>query len=152
LVTFEEFKKIGEKWAKEYCNVLNNSKEYEEAAKGWGIDFEGAMLFIMSASGEIDFDVVCFLDLKDGKCLGIKILVPGEEPLRKPGMKLKAPLSIWKKLAFKELNPIQALMTGELQLEGDMSLAMRYSQAAMMLADLTEKTDRSIFTKFNLGD
>ncbi|MHA1268353.1 MAG: SCP2 sterol-binding domain-containing protein [Candidatus Helarchaeota archaeon] len=152
MVSFQEMKEIGEKWAKEYCEALNNSPEYEEAAKGWGIEFEGAMLFIMTKSGEIDFDIVSFLDLKDGKCLGIKLLNPGEEPPRKPGMVLKAPMLIWKKLAFKELNPVQALMAGELKLEGDMSLAMKYSQAAMMLADLTEKTDRTLFTKYNLED
>ncbi len=152
MVSFEDIKEIGQKWTKEYCKVLNESPEYEEAAKGWGIDFEGSMLFIMLPSGEINFEIVSFLDLKDGKCLGIKLLEPGEDPPQEPGMILKAPMLIWKKLAFKEMNPVQALMSGDLQLEGDMSLAMKYSQAAMMLADLTEKTDRSLFTKFDLGD
>ncbi|WXG41879.1 MAG: SCP2 sterol-binding domain-containing protein [Candidatus Freyarchaeum deiterrae] len=152
MVTFDEIKKMGKKWAAEYCKALNNTPEYEEAAKGWGVDFEGAMLFIMTPSGEITFDVVSFLDLKDGKCLGIKLLEPGEAPPRTPGLTLKAPMLTWKKLAFKEQNPVQALMTGELQLEGDMDLAMKYSQAAMLLADVTEKTDRSLFTSFDLGE
>ncbi|MHA1232138.1 MAG: SCP2 sterol-binding domain-containing protein [Candidatus Helarchaeota archaeon] len=152
MVSFEELKVLGEKWAKEYCEVLNNSPEYNEAASGWGIDFEGAMLVVMTASGEIDFDIRCFLDLKDGKCLGIKILDPDEDPPRETGMTLRAPLYIWRKMAFKEINPIQALMSGDLELEGDMSLVMKYSKAAMMLADLTEKTDRTLFTQFDLGD
>ncbi len=152
MVTFDEIKDMGKKWAAEYCKALNNSPEYEEAAKGWGIDFEGAMLFIMTASGEITFDIVAFLDLKDGKCLGIKLLEPGEAPPRPPGLTLKATFLTWRKLAFKEQNPIQALMTGELGLEGDMDLVMRYAQAAMLLADVTEKTDRSLFTSFDLGE
>jgi putative sterol carrier protein len=152
MVEFEDLKDTAVAWAAEYCQALNNTPEYEEAAKGWGVDFEGAMLFVMGASGEIGFDIVAFLDLQDGKCLGIKVLEPGEDPPRAPGLTLKAPLLLWKKLAFKEINPIQALMQGQLQLEGDMSLAMRYSQAAMMLADITEKTDRSLFTSYDLGE
>ncbi|MHA1325404.1 MAG: SCP2 sterol-binding domain-containing protein [Candidatus Helarchaeota archaeon] len=152
MVSFEDLKEIGKKWAEEYCKALNETPEYEEAAKGWGVDFEGAMLFIMEPSGEVTFEVRSFLDLKDGKCLGIKLLEPGEAPPRPPGMTLRASMLLWKKLAFKEMNPIQALMSGELKLEGDMGLAMRYSQAAMLLADVTEKTDRSLFTKFDLGE
>jgi putative sterol carrier protein len=152
MVSFEDLKEMAISWSKEYCQALNDSEEYAEAAAGWGVEFEGAMLFIMGASGEIEDDITAFIDLKDGKCLGIEVLPPGQDPPREAGMTLKAPLTIWKKLAFKEMNPVQALMTGELGLEGDMQLAMKYSQAAMMLADLTEKTDRSIFTKFDVGE
>lgn len=152
MVKFNEIKDMAVEWSKEYCKALNDSAEYKEAAAGWGVEFEGAMLFVMGASGELEDDITAFIDLKDGECLGISVLEPGEDPPREPGMELKAPLSTWKKLAFKDLNPVQALMTGELQLEGDMQLAMKYSQAAMMLADLTDKTDRSIFTKYDVGD
>ncbi|MHA1895078.1 MAG: SCP2 sterol-binding domain-containing protein [Candidatus Helarchaeota archaeon] len=152
MVTFDEIKEMGQKWAVEYCKALNASKEYAEAGKGWGTDFEGAMLFIWLPSGEIDFEIRTFLDLKDGKCHGIKLLAPGEDPPRPPGTILKAPLNIWKKLAFKELNPVQSLMSGELQLEGDMNAAMKYSRAAMLLADITENTDRTLFTKFDVGE
>jgi len=152
MVTFDEIKDMGNAWAKEFCKALNASEEYAKAGKGWGIDFEGGMLFVWSPSGEIDFEIRTFLDLKDGKCLGIKLLEPGEEPPRTPGLSLKAPLNIWKKLAFKDLNPVQSMMSGDLQLEGDMNVAMKYSQAAMLLADITEKTDRTLFTKFDVGD
>ena len=152
MVKFDEIKEIGEKWAKEYCQALNDSPEYEEAAQGWGVDFEGAMLMVMEPSGELEDSIISFLDLKDGKCLGISLVELGDDPPRKPGMILKAPMLIWKKLAFKEINPIQALMTGSLKLEGNMDLAMQYSQAAMMLADITEKTDRIIFTQYDLGE
>lgn len=152
MVKFEDLKEMGEKWAKEYCDALNSSEEYEEAASGWGVDFEGAMMMIMGPSGEIEEEIASFMDLKDGKCLGITLLEPGQDPPREPGMTLRAPMLIWKKLAFKDMNPVTALMNGELKLEGDMNLAMKYSQAAMLLADLTEKTDRSLFTEFDLGE
>ncbi|TXT66977.1 MAG: hypothetical protein BAJALOKI1v1_220010 [Promethearchaeota archaeon] len=151
MVKFDELKEIGKKWAAEYCEALNNTPSYQEAAKGWGIDFEGAMVFVMEASGEIEDDIVSFLDLKNGKCLGIKILSPGEKPPREPIMTLSAPFLTWRHLAFKEIDPIQSLMQGKLKLEGDMSLAMRYARAAMELANAVEKTDTSFFTRFDLG-
>lgn len=151
MVKFEELEEIGGVWAKEYCEALNNSPAYKEAARGWGVDFEGGMLFMMQACGEIEDDVISFLDLKDGDCLGITIIPPGDTPPKDPIMTLKASFLVWKKLAFKEIDPIQSLMQGKLQLEGDMSLAMKYSRAAMELANAVEKTDTSFFTKYDLG-
>ncbi len=151
MVKFKDVIDLGKAWAAEYCKALNSSKNYEKAAKGWGIGFEGGMQMTMLKSGEIEDDVSAFVDLKDGKCLGIKILNPGEQPPRKPIMTLIAPFIVWKKLALKELDPIQSLMAGKLQLQGDMSLAMRYAKAAMELANVVEKTDTILFTKWDLG-
>ncbi|MFO7797740.1 MAG: SCP2 sterol-binding domain-containing protein [Promethearchaeati archaeon] len=152
MVNYEDLEEIAKKWAQEYCEALNNSQAYDEAAKGWGIDFEGSMLFVMEKSGEIEDNVSAFLDLKDGKCLGIKILKPDEDPPREPIMTLKGSFLLWKKLAFREIDPIQSLMSGKLKLEGDMSLAMRYSRAAMELANATKDTDTTFFTKYDLGE
>jgi len=152
MVKYEDIEEIAEKWAEEYCEALNNSEAYEEAGKGWGIDFEGSMLFVMKKSGEIEDNLSAFLDLEDGKCLGIKILAPDENPPREPIMTLKGSFLLWKKLAFREIDPIQSLMSGKLRLEGDMSLAMRYARAAMELANATKDTDTTFFTKYDLGE
>lgn len=152
MVKFEDLIDIGKAWAAEYCKALNDSKEYEEAAKGWGVDFEGGMLLTMTKSGEIEDDVSAFANLKDGKCLGFTILAPGEKPPRDPIMSLTGSFLIWKKLAFKEIDPIQTLMQGLLKLEGDMGLALRYAKAAMELANVVENTDTTLFTKYNLGE
>lgn len=152
MVKFEDLKEIAEIWAEKYCKALNESKEYEEAAKGWGVDKEGGMLLVMTASGVIETDIAVFADLKDGKCLGITILAPGDKPPREPIMTLTGSFLLWKKLAFKELDPIQSLMQGDLNLEGDMNLALRYAKAAMELANVVDQIDTSLFTKFNLGE
>ena len=152
MVKFEDIIDLGKAWAAEYCKALNDSSEYEDAAKGWGVDFDGGMLFVMQKSGEIEDDINAFLDLKDGKCLGITIIPPGGDPPRTPTLILKGSFLLWRKLAFKELDPIQSLMQGRLQLEGEMSLAMRYARAAMELANVVETTDTSLFTKWDLGE
>ncbi|MHA1270300.1 MAG: SCP2 sterol-binding domain-containing protein [Candidatus Helarchaeota archaeon] len=152
MVSFEEMKDESQKWANEYCQALNNSQMYEEAAKGWGVGFEGSILIKMTAQGEVEEDIVSFLDLKDGKCLGITLIEPGQSPPREPGFVLEGTFSIWRDLAFKKIDPVQALMTQKLKLTGDMGTIMKFSKAAVLLAEATEKTDRSIFTKYDLGD
>ena len=152
MVKFEDLVELGKDWAAEYCKALNESASYEDAAKGWGVDFDGGMLFIMGKSGEIEDDIASFLDLKDGKCLGITIIPPGDNPPRPPTLTLRGSFLLCRKLAFKELDPIQCLMQGKLQLEGDMSLAMKYARAAMELANVVENTDTTLFTKYDLGE
>ncbi|GAB4313120.1 MAG: SCP2 sterol-binding domain-containing protein [Promethearchaeota archaeon] len=152
VVKFDELKPVGEKWAAEFCKALNESPEYEEAGKGWGVEFDGGMLFVMEACGEIEDDLQAFLDLKDGKCLGIRVLAPGEAPPREPALTVTAPFLTWRKIATHEVGPVQAIMQGLLGLKGDMGLAMRYSRAAVELANAVDQTDTTIFTKYDLGD
>ncbi|MGV9198490.1 MAG: SCP2 sterol-binding domain-containing protein [Promethearchaeia archaeon] len=151
MVNYKDLKDLGKAWAKEYCQALNESEAYKEAARGWGIDFDGGMLFVMEASGEIEDNVSAFLDLKDGDCLKIVVLGPDEEPPREPTLTLKGSFLMWRKLAFKKADPIQSIMQGDLQLEGESSLAMKYARAAMELANVVEKTDTTLFTKYDLG-
>jgi putative sterol carrier protein len=152
MVKFEDLQEEAEKWAKEYCEALNDNENYEEAAKDWGIKQEGAMLFVMEASGEVEDDLTLFLDLKGGKCLGIKLLKPGEDPPRESILALRAPMLIWKKVAFQELDPIKGLMQNKLKVDGDMALAMRYSKAALELSNSTKNTDRTLLTKYTLEE
>nr|MDO8109943.1 SCP2 sterol-binding domain-containing protein [Candidatus Sigynarchaeota archaeon] len=150
-VSFADVKPIADAWVKEYANALNQNAKYARAAKGWGVSFDGSLMFVMEKSGEVDTDINIFIDLKDGKCLDARLLAPGENPPRKPGMTLRCPLWMWKQVAFKEIEPISAIMQNKMKLEGDMKLAMRYASAAMELANTVEKTDRTLFTKFNIG-
>jgi len=32
-------------WLEEYCKMLNQSKEYKEAGKGWGVGWNGDFIF-----------------------------------------------------------------------------------------------------------
>jgi putative sterol carrier protein len=151
MVSFNDLKGKANAWALEYSNALNASKAYARAGKKWGLDFDGAMMFVFQASGEVAEDFSVFLDLKEGKCLGVKLLGPAEKPPRPAPMVIKAPMSTWKSVIFKELDPVAALMQAKLALTGDMSLVMRFAQAAIELVNATEQTDRSLFTQYNLG-
>ncbi|MHA1147135.1 MAG: SCP2 sterol-binding domain-containing protein [Promethearchaeota archaeon] len=147
MVKFAELKEEGINWANSFCKALNESKAYEEAGKGW----KGALLLNMKACGEVEDDVKAFVDVEDGKCRGITVLGPGEDPPAEPVMTITGTMFVWRQLAFQERDPIQALMTGVLELDGDMSLAMRYSRAALELAKTAENTDTTLLTKYDLG-
>ena len=147
MVKFAELKEDGEKFASSFCKALNESKDYKEAGKGW----KGALLMIMKACGEIEDDVKAFVDLEEGECRNITLLGPGQDPPEEPVMAITGTLLVWRELAFQERDPIQALMTGVLELDGDMGLAMKFSRAALELARAAENTDRTLLTKFDLG-
>ena len=152
MVTFADLKPIADAWATEYAEALNQNPKYAKAAKTWGVDFDGSLMFVMEKCGEVEDDIKIFIDLQAGKCLDIQVLEPDQDPPREPGMTLHCPLSTWKKLAFKELEPMSAIMAGTMKLEGDMKLAMRYASAALELANTVENTDRTLFTQFDLGE
>ena len=151
VVRYKDIKDMATAWANEYAEALNNSEAYGRAAKKWGVDFDGSMLFVYLPSGELTDEFSVFLDLAEGKCLSTTVLGPGEEPPRVPTMRISAPMSKWKRVIFREVDPVSALMQGILTLEGDMSLAMRFSQAAIELVNATEQTDRTLFTQYDYG-
>ncbi|MHA1264179.1 MAG: SCP2 sterol-binding domain-containing protein [Candidatus Helarchaeota archaeon] len=147
MVKFSDLKEDADRFAADFCKALNENPDYEAAGKGW----KGALLLVMKACGEIEDDIRAFLDVEDGKCRGITILAPGEDPPFEPIMTIIGSMYLWRQLAFKEKDPIQSLMSGELVLEGDTALAMRYARATMELANSAEKADRTILTKYDLG-
>jgi len=151
MVKFADLEEMAKAWADEFGNALNASETYASVAAGWGVDFDGSMLFIFEASGEIEEDIGAFLDLQDGKCLGITVLPPGEDPPRPPTLTIRAPMYNWKKVIFKELDVVGAIMQGKLALTGDMTLVMRYTRAAVELVNVAEQTNTAMFTQFDLG-
>ncbi len=152
MVGYKDIKDKAIAWATEYKNSVNNNAAYARNAKKWGVGFDGAMTFVFQAQGEITEDFSIFLDLKEGKCLDTKVFGPGEKGPREAPMVIAAPMANWKDVIFKTVDPVTALMQGKLKLKGDMSLVMRFAQAAIELVNSTEKTDRSLFTQYNLGE
>ena len=64
-----------------------------------------------------------YLDLWHGTCRGTAVVPPGEE--RKARFTLRAPLANFLKVLRGELDPMQAMLTRRLRVDGDMSYMMR---------------------------
>ena len=108
---------------------LNNSESYAESARTW----EGDFFFIAEPGGELRDSVTLYMDLWHGKCRDA-YQVNGQKALS-PAFVISAPVANWKKVMTKQLDPIQAMMTGQLKLRGNMAVIMRYVRAAKELVE-----------------
>jgi putative sterol carrier protein len=129
-----------DEWIKAMMVYLNESKSYEEAARNW----EGDFFFVVEPGGTHKETVTLYMDLWHGKCRNA-FEVTGETDL-KPAFVLKAPVANWKKVMTKKLDPIQAMMIGQLKLSGNMAMVMKNVRAAK---ELVESCTR-ILTEFPL--
>ncbi len=72
------------------------------------------------------------MDLYHGKCRDA-FAVDGQEV--SPAFRLSGPVATWKKVMTKKLDPMQAMMTGQLKLTGNMGIIMRNVRAAKELVE-----------------
>jgi len=115
---------ISDEWIKEVSRQLNESKDYERAAKDW----EGDFIFVLEPDESYQDRTYFFLSLLHGKSSDAALVASENE--RKAEFKIRAPYGIWRKVIEGKLDPIQGLMTGKLKLEGNLMKIMRYPRAA----------------------
>lgn len=127
-----------DQWIKAMMADLNASQAYEDAARTW----EGDFFFIIEPGGELTKTVTLYMDLWHGKCRDA-FEVGGDQNLN-PVFRLSGPPATWKRVMTKQLDPMQALMTGQLKLKGNMAMVMRNVRAAKELVESCTRID----TKF----
>lgn len=118
-------------WATQFMEAINNSKAYEEAAKTW----EGDFYFIIESGGSIKEPIYQYIDLWHGKCRKVDIVSEAEKDKYKPEFLLSASVATWRKVAEKKVDPIQAIVTRQLKLQGNMGKVMRAVKAAQELVN-----------------
>jgi len=122
-----------EGWVKALQEAINSSPAYAEAAKTW----EGDFYFIVDAGGAIDKEIVMYMDLWHGKCR--EAFLVADRAAKNPAFVINAPLSVWRKVIEKKLDPVQGLMTRQLKLQGDMVKIMKAVKAAKELVECTTR-------------
>ena len=113
-----------EEWVKALQNELNASQAYEDAAKNW----EGDFYFVVDPEGSITEPIYLYMDLWHGKCR--ESFVVKDKAAKNPAFVMSGAYSKWKKVVLAQLDPIQALMTGQLKLKGNMVMVMKNVKAA----------------------
>lgn len=127
------YKFPSEEWVKAAMEEVNRSESYAEAAKAW----EGDFYFIADmGGGNIQ---TLYMDLWHGKCRDAFVVT--DESAKNPVFRMSGPLAAWKKVLFKQLDPIQGLMTGQLKLKGNMAMIMKNVKAAKELVDACARVD-----------
>lgn len=107
-------------WLKALEGTLNADAHYADVARKW----EGALLFVIDPDAPDGGEpLTMYMDLWHGTCRGTAVLGPGEA--REARFTLRAPLANFVKVLRGELDPMQAMLTRRLRVEGDMSYMMR---------------------------
>lgn len=117
-----------EAWIQAMQEDLNASQSYLDSAKNW----EGDFVFVVEPGGTLESPVQLYMDLYHGKCREA-FAVDGREVT--PAFRLSGPVATWKKVMTKKLDPMQAMMTGQLKLSGNMGVIMRNVRAAKELVE-----------------
>ncbi len=126
---------FSEEWIREYIKFLNESSEYQEAARDW----EGDFLFVVEPDEELERPMYVYLDLHHGKARnGYVVNDPSEV---NPAFEFRGKYSNWKKLIYGEIDPIKGLVSGKFKLKGNMAKVMRYARAAKILVEVAQKIE-----------
>ena len=106
-------------WLNALRDKLNADEKYAQIAKKW----EGDLLFLIKPDEKLSDTLYYYLDLWHGTCRKVEVQTELSED--KPAFILKAPYSNFRKILLGELDPMQAMMTRKLQVEGSMAYMMR---------------------------
>ncbi|HEX9012763.1 MAG TPA: SCP2 sterol-binding domain-containing protein [Anaerolineaceae bacterium] len=117
-----------DEWIKAMMEDLNTSQAYLDAAKNW----EGDFFFVVEPGGALEHSVTLYMDLWHGKCRDAFAPKDGEVT---PAFRLSGPVATWKKVMTKKLDPMAAMMTGQLKLVGNMAMVMKNVRAAKELVE-----------------
>lgn len=108
-----------EEWLQALMEKLNTDEKYAHVARNW----EGDMVFQISPGGSLEEPVSFYLDLWHGKCRDAYI-VDESRPI-KAVFTLLGSYENYVRLLKGELDPMQALLTRKIGVQGNMAVLMR---------------------------
>ncbi len=110
-------------WANEFMSIVNASATYARVAKEW----EGDFYFVINGPQT----EAVYVDLWHGKCR--KCIYTTDLSMQNPLFKIKGSADKWQRVITGQLDPIQALITRQLRLDGSMITIMKNVKAAQEL-------------------
>ena len=122
-------------WIKALQNVLNTDDEYGKIASNW----EGDLMFVVEAEGARTRPIYMYMDLWHGKFREARQVADADE--KKTAFLLAAPYAVFQKIVQGKLDPMQAMMTRQLKVTGNMIYMMRNVPTVLRFVKCTEKID-----------
>ncbi|MCI0521825.1 MAG: SCP2 sterol-binding domain-containing protein [Chloroflexi bacterium] len=127
-------------WLQALMDKLNGDASYGRIAHAWEWD----MLCVVEADGKLKNGLAYYLDLWHGKCRRVEVLAPGAE--MKAAFILKAPYENYVRLLRGQLDPMQAMMTRKLAVQGNMAVMLRNVPTVLdFVRCCKEVTDKILF-------
>jgi putative sterol carrier protein len=106
-------------WLNALCDKLNTDEKYATIAAKW----EGDMTIVVEPTGELKEPLYYYLDLWHGKCRGVAILNKPDE--KEPAFVLTSSFDNITQIVKGKLDPMQAMLTRKLKVQGNMAVMMR---------------------------
>ena len=107
-------------WLNLLENKLNNDSHYNQIAKNW----EGDLIFDIQPAGALTEPLLMYLDLWHGKCRKV-VFAPEPTKYPKPTFILRSPYNNFTEILLGKLDPMTAMMTSKLKIEGSLAYMMR---------------------------
>jgi putative sterol carrier protein len=120
-------------WLTAFIDEVNTSEAYRKAAATW----EGDFYFYVEPGTGLPSPVILYVDLWHGEARAGSLVA--DESEMNPEFVIRAPLSTWRRVIDKKLDPIQGMITGQLKLKGTLSKIMRAPKAAAELVNCATK-------------
>ena len=127
------FKFPSDEWIKAMEEAVNNSEAYRRSATKW----EGDFYFVVEPGPGLPEPSVLYIDLWHGEARSSCEVA--DESEKEPEFVIRAPVTTWRRVIEKKLDPIQGMITGQLKLSGTMSKIMRFPKAASELVNCATK-------------
>ena len=106
-------------WLQSLMEKLNSDLRYAQIAHAW----EGDMLFLIEPGGNLAQTTEFYLDLWHGKCRDAYVVEKTGDV--KPVFTLKGTYENYVRLLKGEIDPMQAMLTRKLSVQGNMAVMMR---------------------------
>ncbi len=118
-----------DEWIQDLSRQLHESASYGRSAKDW----EGDFVFVVEPDGAYPNTAYLYLELHHGRSPGAAQIASPED--RTAEFMMSAPYSTWRRVIEGKIDPIQAMMTRQLKVDGNMMKIMRYPKAAKEIVD-----------------
>ena len=107
-------------WLSDLKDKLNSDEHYREIAKNW----EGDLFFFIEPEGNLKEPLTFYLDLWHGTCRAAEY-APEASKYPKPTFTMRASYNNITAVLLGTLNPMTAMMTSKLKVQGSMGYMMR---------------------------
>ena len=122
--------------------ALEGSEAFRSASAGWGDGFNGNVLLVFDAEEGGQPAVAVLLRLAGGRCLGAERVDGASHP--EAGFVFRARRSVWGDLMSGKTDPTSAAMSGQLTVEGNYLLLLRYAKLAPVLVSCVSEAGLSL--------
>ncbi|MBI3949458.1 MAG: SCP2 sterol-binding domain-containing protein [Acidobacteria bacterium] len=121
-----------DEWTAAFKDQINTSPAYKESGATWEA---GDVCFVVKANPAIGLteDQYIYLKLYHGECQEAKA-APADEAAS-AGFVISANYDRWKQLFRGELDPVRAMMMGQISIKGNLGVLMKYMKAAKDLLE-----------------